>query len=186
MEILNYIKEKYNNNNNLEYDVLINYDKINLSIFKTLSDENIKIKYHYIISRDKILEILKQYSTKEEKEYVKNIKDTNYDIDIAINFTQNLSKEEFQKFFANYLWSIPYGKMILNKCKSDEDDREENEEKNKDKDVSKTEVKEKYELFFEKAFYYDIFNRISFITDNNDKHLGYGLFDKNYKNHYII
>ena len=43
MEILDYIKKNYNNN--LEYKTLINYDtkKINLNIFKTLSDKKIQI-----------------------------------------------------------------------------------------------------------------------------------------------
>ena len=186
MEILDYIKKNYNNN--LEYKTLINYDtkKINLNIFKTLSDKEIQIKYLYIVSKDKFLEILKKYSTEEEKKYLINIEDTNYNLDIGINFTKKLSEEEFQKLFGTYLYSISYEKMILNKCKSGEDDGEDNEEKDKEKDVSETEVKERYELSFEEAFYYDLFNRISFITDKKDNHLGYGLFDKNYKNHYTI
>ena len=172
MEILDYIKKNYNNN--LEYKTLINYDtkKINLNIFKTLSDKEIQIKYLYIVSKDKFLEILKKYSTEEEKKYLINIEDTNYNLDIGINFTKKLSEEEFQKLFGTYLYSISYEKMILNKCKSGEDDGEDNEEKDKEKDVSETEVKERYELSFEEAFYYDLFNRISFITDKKDNHLG--------------
>ena len=81
-----------------------------LNIKRIVSINKIIITYEYIINKDKLLEILENDYEKKE---VKKSLFLNLSFNVAFDFLNALSLEQFKSYFKNYLLSLYTKEMIL-------------------------------------------------------------------------
>ena len=166
MNILDFIKVERNNRNMKYYftaqeDIILNNIVI---INKIIYDNNITIRYNYTINKNDFYNII--IANYENKKYIVNFPQ-NYNLNFCVDFLNSMNFDKFEKIFQNYLLEISY------------------EKNEKQKGLIKGENNSK--KAYQELFYNDKFkiNIISYIIEN-EKTIGYGLFDLNHKNHYII
>lgn len=172
MEISDLLKAERNINDNTVHYFNILYESSSsllVNIKRTVSISKIIITYEYIISKDELYKIIKNDYEKNE---VKEILFLNLSFNVALDFLNALSLEQFKNYFKNYLVSITYESNDIEKL---------------NKNIIKNEVEKNISIIYKEKFYLDRF-KIKFhsFIYKKDILIGYGLFDKNYENHYII
>lgn len=140
-----------------------------LNIKRIVSINKIIITYEYIINKDKLLEILENDYEKKE---VKKSLFLNLSFNVAFDFLNALSLEQFKSYFKNYLVSITYKRNNIEKL---------------NEDIKIDEIEKNNSNIYIEQFYLDRFKiKFNSFIYKNDILIGYGLFDRKYENHYII
>lgn len=171
MDISDYIKAERNKDNNIDYNFRVFGDSSHpllLKIKKITFINQIKIICNYEISKDTIYEILNyKYKKPEVLESLR----INFSLNFVLDYLKSLSLGDFENKFQSYLVSIIYKeKSSINENDNNEKLNQENEENI-------------FEEYFYSSRYKIKYNSFIF---THDTLIGYGLFDKDYKNHYTI
>ena len=144
MEISDLLKAERNINDNTVHYFNILYESSSsllVNIKRTVSITKIIITYEYIISKDKLYEIIKNDYEKNE---VKEILFLNLSFNVALDFLKALSLEQFKNYFKNYLVSITYESNDIEKL---------------NEDIIKDEVEKNISIIYKEKFYSDKFKK---------------------------